>query len=44
MKIIVTHAAPDLDAVTSVWLIKRFLQGWNEAEVRFVPAGQRLNQ
>lgn len=42
MKIIVTHNAPDLDAVTSVWLIRRFLPGWEEAEVRFVPAGQRL--
>lgn len=42
MKIIVTHSAPDLDAVTSVWLIKRFLQGWKEAEVKFVPAGSKL--
>lgn len=42
MKIIVTHASPDLDAITSVWLIKRFLPGWNEAEVQFVPAGERI--
>lgn len=42
MKIIVTHSAPDLDAVTSVWLLKRFLQGWSDAEVKFVPAGSRL--
>ena len=42
MRIIVTHSAPDLDAVTSVWLIKRFLQGWNGAEVKFVPAGSKL--
>ncbi|MBI4097958.1 MAG: hypothetical protein HY426_02860 [Candidatus Levybacteria bacterium] len=42
MKIIVTHNMPDLDAVTSVWLIKRFLQGWKDAEVKFVPAGTRL--
>lgn len=42
MKIIVTHSAPDLDAVTSVWLIKKFLQGWGDAEVKFVPAGSRL--
>lgn len=42
MKIIVTHSSPDLDAVTSVWLIKSFLQGWEDAEVRFVPAGSRL--
>ncbi|MEK9176116.1 MAG: DHH family phosphoesterase [Patescibacteria group bacterium] len=42
MKIIVTHSAPDLDAVTSVWLIKRFLQNWSDAEVQFVPAGSRM--
>ncbi len=41
MKIIVTHASPDWDAITSVWLLKRFLPGWESAEVRFVPAGQR---
>src|SRR4029079_6193017 len=41
MKIIVTHTAPDLDAVTSVWLLKRFLPGWEEAKVEFVPAGSR---
>ncbi len=42
MKIIVTHSAPDLDAVTSVWLIKRFFQDWSDSVVKFVPAGQRL--
>lgn len=42
MHIIVTHASPDWDAITSVWLIKRFLPGWNEVSVQFVPAGQRL--
>ncbi len=41
MKIIVTHSMPDLDAITSVWLIKSFLSGWENAEVRFVPAGTR---
>ncbi|MBI3385048.1 hypothetical protein HY030_02545 [Candidatus Gottesmanbacteria bacterium] len=39
MKTIVTHLNPDLDAMSSVWLLKRFLPGWEEAEVRFVPAG-----
>lgn len=39
-KTIVTHKAPDLDAIVSVWLIKRFLVGWKEAEVAFVNAGQ----
>ncbi len=43
MKIIVTHNSPDLDAVTSAWLIKRFLPGWEEAEVVTVPAGTRIN-
>jgi len=41
MKIIVTHMSPDWDAITSVWLLKKYLMGWQEAEVRFVPAGQR---
>lgn len=44
MKIIVTHNSPDLDAIASIWLIKKFLPGWNEAEIRFVPAGERLNK
>ena len=42
MKIIVTHTAPDLDAVTSVWLIRVFLQGWKDAQLKFVPAGTRM--
>ena len=42
-KKIVTHFAPDLDAITSIWLIKRFMPGWEEAEVLFVPAGETLN-
>ena len=43
MKIIVTHTSPDLDAITSVWLIKRFLNGWENAVVKYVPAGSRIN-
>jgi len=43
MKTIVTHFAPDVDAVTSVWLLMRFLPGWEKAEVKFVPAGKTLN-
>lgn len=35
MKKIITHINPDLDAVTSVWLIKRFLPDWEEAEIDF---------
>lgn len=42
MKIIVTHKACDLDAVASSWMIKKFLPGWENAEVRFVPAGEKL--
>ncbi len=45
MKKIITHINPDLDAVTSVWLIKRFLPGWKEAEIGFVEAtasGQKM--
>ena len=44
MKIIVAHAAPDWDAIGSVWLIKSFLSNWKEASVRFVPAGTRLGE
>ena len=40
MKLIVTHFNPDLDAIASIWIIKRFLKGWEKARVRFVPAGE----
>ena len=43
MKIVVTHTSPDMDAITSVWLIKKFLPGWETATVRFVPAGERID-
>lgn len=43
MKTIVTHIGPDLDAITSVWLIKTFLPNWEEAVIGFVPAGTTLN-
>ena len=42
MKYIVTHTSPDMDAIASVWLLKKFLGGWDKAEVKFVPAGDRL--
>jgi len=38
-KLIVTHHNPDPDAITSVWLLRRFDQEWSEASVAFVPAG-----
>jgi hypothetical protein len=41
MKIIVTHLSPDLDAIGSVWIIKKFLPGWENALIEFVPAGLR---
>lgn len=41
MHIIVTHASPDWDAIGSVWILKRFLPGWENAKVEFVPAGNR---
>ncbi|MGE5042046.1 MAG: hypothetical protein ACM3IJ_04025 [Candidatus Levyibacteriota bacterium] len=43
MRTIVTHNSPDLDAIASSWIIKRFLPGWQDAEVITVPAGGRLN-
>lgn len=43
MKYIVTHTSPDLDAITSVWVIKRFLNGWENAGVKYVQAGDRIN-
>jgi hypothetical protein len=43
MNILVTHLSPDLDALTSCWLIKRFLTGWEKAEIKYVPAGDTLN-
>ena len=40
MKTIVTHMNPDLDAVTSVWLFKRFGgPEFEDANVAFVPSG-----
>ncbi len=42
MKTIVTHTSPDWDAITSVWVIKRYLPGFEGASVQFVPAGEHL--
>lgn len=42
-KYIVTHANPDQDAVSSIWLIKRFWARWEGAEVLHVPAGETLD-
>lgn len=42
-KTVVTHLSVDLDAVTGVWLIKRFLPGWEDAKLAFVQAGTTLD-
>lgn len=36
------HIGPDCDAITSAWLVKTFLPGWEEASYAFVPAGKTL--
>jgi len=38
--VLVTHSNPDLDAVSSIWLFKRFINGWEDCEHVFVPAGE----
>lgn len=43
MKTIVTHFGPDLDAITSTWLIKKIMPGFDNAEITFVAAGKTLN-
>ncbi len=43
MKTIVTHLSPDLDAIASVWLVKKYLPGWDSAEIKFVPSGTTLD-
>jgi hypothetical protein len=44
-KLIVTHHAPDLDAITSVWLLKRFDSvRYATAKVAFVNPGQTIDQ
>ncbi|OGG01900.1 hypothetical protein A2Z33_01515 [Candidatus Gottesmanbacteria bacterium RBG_16_52_11] len=42
MKTVVTHIGPDLDAITSVWLVKTRIPGWEDAALAFVPAGTTL--
>lgn len=42
-KLIVTHHAPDLDAIASVWLLKRFdAQHFSDAQVAFVNPGSTI--
>ena len=35
---IITHVSPDLDALVSVWLLKRY-DGMDEASIEFVNTG-----
>lgn len=42
MRRIITHKSSDLDAISSVWLLKRFYPNWDGAEVEFVNAGEGL--
>ncbi len=42
MRKIVTHKSCDLDAISSVWLLKKFYPNWDGAEVVFVNAGEAL--
>ena len=42
MKTIVAHIGPDLDAIASIWLVKTYFPGWEEAMLAFVPAGNTL--
>jgi hypothetical protein len=44
MKTIVAHIGPDCDAITSIWLVKMFFPGWEEAMLAFVPAGTTLGK
>lgn len=39
-KVIVTHTAPDLDAIGYVWLLKRFWPPFAEADIKLMPFNQ----
>ncbi len=38
-KTIITHLSPDFDAITASWLIIRYLPGWKNPQIKFIPAG-----
>jgi len=44
MKTIVTHFTPDIDSLTSIWLIKKFLPKWESAKIEYVGAGSTLDK
>lgn len=44
MKLLVTHHAPDIDAITSLWIFKRFYaQEFANAKLAFVNAGETIH-
>lgn len=43
MRTIVTHLSVDLDAITAIWLIKKYLTGWQNVDFSFVAAGSTLD-
>jgi hypothetical protein len=44
MKLLVTHHAPDIDAITSVWIMKRFdPEHFSDAKIAFVDAGRSMS-
>lgn len=44
MKLLVTHHAPDIDAITAIWLFKRFdSQNFADAKIAFVDAGETID-
>jgi len=42
-KTIVTHMRPDLDCCSAVWLVKRYIPGFRQAQIMFVVAGSTFN-
>ncbi len=43
MKTIVTHIFPDLDAIASTWLLRRYLPEWEDADMAFTPQQEDWN-
>lgn len=43
MKTVVTHLAPDLDAVAACWLVRKYFPGWDEAAIVFIPVESTLD-
>jgi len=39
MKTIVSHMSPDIDSISSVWLVRKYMPGWMKAHIVFVSAG-----